>query len=483
MTSPRSRDSRLGELVAAGVSADVYEWLGGVGSSSLVVKIHRGDGAASRALAEAVALSGATHRHIVPLIDVALVAGADSPGLILPRLGTRSASTFVADRGVLAAGEAVTLLVPVLMALQHLERSPLARHVDLVSGVGLGNVLLDRHGAPVVVGVRAAPARGPQRLARPPGGATAAGRRAVEQVLPVCSGIGADQRRRFTELCDESTTLDELVEALFDLAAPVALDDEAPFEMVPVHDEVETMHPLDDLVPGLATLRTWAHRSTAGAHAFELAAQAGAAARQVRKRVWVLAGTVVGCAAIGLAVGGGGAGGGGADGGGSGGGGAGSASDDQGLAATSVESSGPPDRAAGTTMPGGMVTATPMPTTSPPPGPRADRLDRVEAVLAGDDADRAVRLLLRLRADCFRALDAECLAGVDEPGSAALAEDERVVADPALLESVPELVVGTAINRLGGVVLFDATSSNDKPASVFVVKKEAGWRVRSIDSG
>ncbi len=479
MTSPRSRDSRLGELVAAGVSADVYEWLGGVGSSSLVVKIHRGDGAASRALAEAVALSGATHRHVVPLIDVALVAGADSFGLILPRLGSRSASTFVADRGVLAAGEAVTLLVPVLMALQHLERSALARQVDLVSGVGLGNVLLDRHGAPVVVGVRAAPARGPQRLARPPGGATAAGRRAIDQVLPVCSGIGADQRRRFTELCDESTTLDELVEALFDLAAPVALDDEAPFEIVPVRDEVETVHPLDDLVPGLGTLRAWAHRSSAGGRAFELAAQAGAAARQVRKRVWVLAGAVVGCAAIGLAVGGGGAGGGGA-----GSGGAGSANDDQGVAATSSEGAGPPGRATGTT-PGGRATVTPTPTpsTSPPPGPRADRLDRVEAVLAGDDADRAVRLLLRLRADCFRALDAECLAGVDEPGSAALAEDERVVADPALLESAPELVVGTAINRLGGVVLFDATSSNDKPASVFVVKTETGWRVRSIDSG
>lgn len=472
MTSPRSRDSRLGELVAAGVNADVYEWLGGVGSSSLVVKVHRGDGAASRALAEAVALSGAAHRHVVPLIDVALVAGADSLGLILPRLGTRSAATFVADRGVLAAGEAVTLLAPVLMALQHLERSPLARHVDLVSGVGLGNVLLDRHGAAVVVGVRAAPARGPQRLARPPGGATAAGRRAIDQVLPVCSGIGADQRRRFTELCDESTTLDELVEALFDLAAPVALDDEAPFEMVPVHDEVETMHPLDDLVPGLATLRTWAHRSSAGGRAFELAAQAGAAARQVRRRVWVLAGAVVGCAAIGLAVGGGGAGGGGAGG----------ANDDQGVAATSAEGSGPPGRATGTT-PGGRATATPTPSTSPPPGPRADRHDRVEAVLAGDDADRAVRLLLRLRADCFRALDAECLAGVDEPGSAALAEDKRVVADPALLESVPEIVVGTAINRLGGVVLFDATSSNDEPASVFVVKTEAGWRVRSIDSG
>ncbi|KQQ27570.1 hypothetical protein [Frondihabitans sp. Leaf304] len=472
MTSPRSRDSRLGELVAAGVNADVYEWLGGLGSSSLVVKIHRGDGAASRALAEAVALSGATHRHVVPLIDVALVAGADSLGLILPRLGSRSASTFVADRGVLAAGEAVTLLAPVLMALQHLERSPLARHVDLVSGVGLGNVLLDRHGAPVVVGVRAAPARGPQRLARPPGGATAAGRRAIDQVLPVCSGIGADQRRRFTELCDESTTLDELVEALFDLAAPVALDDEAPFEMMPVHDEVETMYPLDDLVPGLATLRTWAHRLSAGGRAFELAAQAGAAARQVRKRVWVLAGAVVGCAAIGLAVGGGGAGGGGA----------GSANDDRGVAATSAEGSGPPGRATGTT-PGGRATATPTPTPSTSTGPRADRHDQVEAVLAGDDADRAVRLLLRLRADCFRALDAECLAGVDEPGSAALAEDERVVADPALLESVPEIVVGTAINRLGGVVLFDATSSNDEPASVFVVKTEAGWRVRSIDSG
>ncbi|MBF4576441.1 hypothetical protein [Frondihabitans sp. VKM Ac-2883] len=474
MTSPRSRDSRLGELVAAGVNADVYKWLGGVGSSSLVVKIHRGDGAASRALAEAVALSGAAHRHIVPLIDVALVAGADSLGLILPRLGTRSASTFVADRGVLAAGEAVTLLVPVLMALQHLERSPLACHVDLVSGVGLGNVLLDRHGAPVVVGVRAAPARGPQRLARPPGGATAAGRRAVDQVLPVCSGIGADQRRRFTELCDQSTTLDELVEALFDLAAPVALDDEAPFEMVPVRDKVETMHPLDDLVPGLATLRTWAHRSSAGGRAFELAAQAGAAARQVRRRVWVLAGAVIGCAAIGLAVGGGGAGGGGA----------GSANNDQSVAATSAEGSGPTGRATGTTLGGrATVTPTPTPSTSPPPGPQADRLDRVEAVLAGDDADRAVRLLLRLRADCFRALDAECLAGVDEPGSAALAEDERVVADPALLGSLPELVVGTAINRLGGVVLFDATSSNGKPASVFVVKTEAGWRVRSIDSG
>lgn len=131
------------------------------------------------------------------------------------------------------------------------------------------------------------------------------------------------------------------------------------------------------------------------------------------------------------------------------------------------------------------VPVLPAPTTVPG-DPAADR-----AAVEGDEPVQAVQVLLRLRAGCLRAASVACLDGVDQAGSAALASDGQAArssrqgdsAAPAgeAAESAPSLV-----ERRGGIALVavvltvGSAHGNSKPASVLVVKGEAGWRIRQI---
>jgi len=129
--------------------------------------------------------------------------------------------------------------------------------------------------------------------------------------------------------------------------------------------------------------------------------------------------------------------------------------------------------------------ASPAP-TAVPGDLAADR-----AAVEGDEPVQAVRVLLRLRAGCLRAASVACLDGVDQAGSAALAADGQAArsshqgdaAAPAeeAGESAPSLVERRGGIALVAVVLTEASAhGNSKPASVLVVKGEAGWRIRQI---
>ncbi|TFC12271.1 hypothetical protein E3O19_13670 [Cryobacterium algoritolerans] len=129
--------------------------------------------------------------------------------------------------------------------------------------------------------------------------------------------------------------------------------------------------------------------------------------------------------------------------------------------------------------------ASPGPITNPG-NAAADR-----AAVEADEPVLAVRVLLRLRAGCLTAVSVACLDGTDQPGSAALASDGQAIkethqgaqAAPAreAARSAPSLVERRGDVALVAVVLTDASTNGDsKPASILVVKGEAGWRIRQI---
>jgi hypothetical protein len=105
-----------------------------------------------------------------------------------------------------------------------------------------------------------------------------------------------------------------------------------------------------------------------------------------------------------------------------------------------------------------------------------------DARLTGDDPVPALLALLETRDRCIRDLSLLCLDAVAQPGSAALAHDQEVVRQ--LLEGGESaegwrIEVVTLTESLGGSALLAVTGSgNSEPASVLLVKGEAGWRIR-----
>ncbi len=102
------------------------------------------------------------------------------------------------------------------------------------------------------------------------------------------------------------------------------------------------------------------------------------------------------------------------------------------------------------------------------------------AVIADDDPVAALRELVARRERCFRELSVLCLEGVDEPGSAALDADRAALS--AILDGGdPPTRIALAspalVERLGDSALVDLGADSD-PASVLLLKGEAGWRIR-----
>ena len=97
----------------------------------------------------------------------------------------------------------------------------------------------------------------------------------------------------------------------------------------------------------------------------------------------------------------------------------------------------------------------------------------------------AARTLLERRAECFETLDLACLESVVQPGSAIEASDRLALSaaregaqaestrfDPATVEVIAEM--GAA------VLVRAATEPGREPASLLMVRGEAGWRLREV---
>ncbi|MFE6966221.1 hypothetical protein ACFVAJ_13985 [Agromyces sp. NPDC057679] len=134
---------------------------------------------------------------------------------------------------------------------------------------------------------------------------------------------------------------------------------------------------------------------------------------------------------------------------------------------------------------GGEATLAGDESAAAPDGMAADPVAEPDRGAVEDPVEAAVALLA-LRQDCFDALDAACLAQVDQPGSAI----ER--ADLALLSAAREGAdiepTGYALDALevtaamGDAVLVRVPYADPErePASLLVMRSEAGWRLREL---
>ncbi len=129
---------------------------------------------------------------------------------------------------------------------------------------------------------------------------------------------------------------------------------------------------------------------------------------------------------------------------------------------------------------------TPTPTvTEPghgwtPTGTTEDSADPVQ----GDDPITAVVALLKAREGCVTDRSVLCLDAVGQIGSSALDDDQRLIRtlqdgaetpEPFLVDAAQV----TLVERLGDTALVELDGVTEtQPASVLMMRTEAGWRIR-----
>ena len=471
------------------------------------IKVFRAGVTADRVDAEVAALAAVEHPHVLRLVDLA-TAPDGSACLVLERCATGGLARLVTTRSALAAGEALTVLAPLVGAVDALHAAGVV-HRD----IRLSSVLFRESGAPVLAGL---------------GGSARIGARLSPAALAATPEV-LDDRRRLSRLvgtvlervdhpaargldawiAGQPETLDDypalLADALWKLgeAQPVRLRDGVaePRPVLP-RVPVPAEHGGGHAEPGTRAASRVASVSAAGARLGVVVGavvgvmrsavgRIGGHARGVRRRVWIAAGGVAVSLVVALLVVP------------SGDPAADSRSSPQDAGGESAErsrnvgdvpgersravreqasdGSDDPLRSGGGSAPDPESSADPEPPADPESS--ANPEGTADAVL-GDDPVAAVDDLLALRARCLREISVLCLDGVAQPGSAAMQHDVAVVrALQAGGEQSPDAAIDAVgpvlVERLGDSALLDLGDvPQTQPASALVMRGEAGWRIR-----
>jgi hypothetical protein len=454
----------------------------------------------SRGEAEILALQSVDSEHVVALQDVATLA--DGSLCIVQSLGSRgTAAALVARRGSVTSGETVTLVVSVLRGLGDLHEAGLAH-----GALDLTHVVIDATGRPLLGGLGSStPVSGGGTLAHTGGGdplqrdLTRVSRmvRALRDPVDARGAVSDGRWDTWLELLDtvihgeSDLTAHDLADRLLDVADAAPLADvggRADIDGVDVHRSDSASDA--DLRRRAAGDR---HRPRDGARTAPVSARRHRAAREsaarrasrrlvdlrstmrrelgaVRPRVWVLGASallLLTVGAVGLPL------------------------------LTDAAHGEAPEETAASTMTG--APSGPASAQVPTPGPSVtpDTTEADSAAVASTDPDVAAPALLRLRAACLRRSDLACVSTVDEAGSAVEDADRTTVSagagagdrlddgslhitdlrgparrmgDGALVELRPDPAVGDG--AMGG--------PGRRPASLLIVRGEAGWRIRDL---
>jgi hypothetical protein len=123
------------------------------------------------------------------------------------------------------------------------------------------------------------------------------------------------------------------------------------------------------------------------------------------------------------------------------------------------------------------VTAVSSPT---PVSEAAEEEPSPDPAIGGEDPLAALPELAARREGCFRELSVLCLDVVDEAGSSAWDADRvalQAILDGGTTPQRLQFPSATLIERIGDSALIDLGPDSD-PASVLLLKGEAGWRIR-----
>ncbi len=429
---------------------------------------------------EITALERAAGAHVVPLLDVAR-APTGRLCLVLERVPGMSLARLLETRASISVGEAVTVLAPLVATLARIHRSHVAH-----GGVRSTNVLFSDDGAPVLVGFGNARLIDDEETVTPHEGDKLrlsdlrALRSLIEQTLH-SSGSSEAVRSTLHSLdgvdLSAPTWADAWLDVLFGLAEPLPVDIGRGMRQTEGSTGASgLLHAsADDAEVTARRERRPRRRGVArGSSAVVSGLGAGAhslvtALRRVRRRFWaVTAIAVAGVVALTT------------------------------LSPTALETfggrQGDPDK---TLLGESRSRIAPQSADDPARGeadPRAQSIAGDEAIV-GDDPVAALPILLGERERCLRELSILCLDGVDHPDSplmradrafidAAQSQDEDTRPETALMPPAGTMHV---VERLGAASLLAAAvpdallpDSNEQPASILLMKGEAGWRLREI---
>ena len=453
-----------------GARADI--WLGHDGHNTAAIKVFRPTTARASIDQEIEALGRASHRHLLSLIDLSSTPDG-TPCLVLERLSLLSVARILENRA-LDAGEAVTVLAPLALAVSELHRVGVAH-----SSIRPGSVLFDSAGAPVLacfgsvrlVGAFPDPpdARSLTIAQQSESSAFAHDlERLVELTTLVLERIDDSRAvgKWLKGVAPESPSTpwpdhfaEELAERLFTLETPRPVNATAeltpksgepvPLRVVP--SRVIPSAPASTTLGGILALPTGIEAQVAGwwksLTGSSLRAKVTRTFGNVRPRVWIPAGIVA------LLVG---------------------------LAGVFL-----PGNAA--TTPSPMTPMTPTPSSTSPSSRGGTPIEG--AAVVSDDPVEAATALLKLRHSCYRQLSVLCLDSVNQANSAAmdadshairLAQQGAVSQDSIDFESTTvhlvELLGDTALLSLDPATTLPGTPA----ASLLLVKGEAGWRIRDL---
>jgi hypothetical protein len=476
LPAPMVAGYRLVRRLGSGSRADVY--LGssaGAGvASTAAIKVFRPTTARDTVTSELAALERATLPHCVQLLDVA-EDDTGTPVAVLSRACRGSLASVLAERGTIALGEAVTILAPLAGIVPLLHAAGLAH-----GGISAASVHFGDAGEPVLLGFGHSslfnPGLAAVRLEQAAGVAGDRDRLALLASL-VLDRVDPDESRplrRWLAVLPRPLTAGfplELEQRLFDLAGATAVT--LPDDIVRVRVRHQPAVPLlrpdetGNTVPVPSEHRD-ATRATRAARTRRRGARdhkrarwvsellghnplSGArdslvlALRRVRRSVWVAA-TLVGVAVLVVLPLAGGA----------------------GLWSPSAESTPAGDGAERPEVPA-----------------NSDLAESAVGALP-DDPVAALPLLLAERSRCFNDLSVLCLDAVTQQESTAAADDRAAI--EALLAGERSQGVQLAevagaepvlVERLGDSALV-AVDGQSEPASVLMIRTEAGWRIREI---
>lgn len=435
----------------------------------VVVKAYRESVESNRIRDEATCLAAIDSPHVVRLLDVSATSGRPTC-LVLERLGGPSLADWLARNAGIETGEAVTIAVSVARAARAVHLAGWAH-----GRIAATRIRFDESGRPTLLGFGGAAAATPVANE----GDWAACCTIIDTVLhrvrepdPDAVDHVTEAARRLTTAAaqsDEVTALAELEDALFALgppgpvsmrmdAAPTATslplrlapgptaDDRTRRETVPVPVPLTT--PRSSPI-ALRLFRALASLSETGVTTALRSRLRAITARHTRA---VAVGIGVAVAVT--------------------------------LAVLLTMPRTPAGHAEPTEVPrGGQVAARPtapharasMPAATSPTTTLSGSGNPVDATFA----------LLRARHECLQRRSVSCLTDIDQPGSPISAADAAAVEAGRSPADVPESSRLSLTESLGDAAVISVAPSTrtTKPASILVIRTEAGWRLRSVFEG
>lgn len=462
------------------------------------IKLYRATTPDAEIDTEIEALSRSSSPHLLELKDLSIDEHG-RPCLILPRLGSGSVGRLLAVRTSIAAGEAVTMLVPLIESVAELHRVGIAH-----GAIATGSVLFDTRGAPVLARFGRAKIVGDQptrsdspslTLAQLEASSDVRGdlrdlaelsRVVLDRILPHDTSSVLSELNRMLEAMIEGGVpdFDAIVEMLFELepAQPVRFADAPPKAVsagspgIPSRVASRSSDSLAQTNLGTQTnLGSQTHGSIVGdvdRNPFTVLREyAIRTLAPVRKSVWIAGGAGIGALVVALAI------------------------------VPSARSAEPDSKpvivhtdVAGYSTPSGAANSTAPPAITPSSDSKGRSVDA--SVISGEDPAAAANALISARKSCFIRRIASCFGAVDQPGSAALESDLHLLhtlqrgvdlPDSASLDGwQPHLVQQLGNSAIFELRAFDGTGSMTQqgaPTPLLLVREEAGWRIRDVTLG